>query len=138
MSNILQKTILGLDLGGKRVGLAISHGVIADSLGFLDFTNKDDFYHKILEIIAQQKVELCVVGLPLDREGRETSQSKWTRIQATQIGEKINIPIVFQEESYTSFEAKEELAKIKNKGDIDARSAVIILQRFIDEEPANS
>jgi len=137
MSNIPQKTILGIDLGQKRAGLAISHGFVAESLGFFDFSKKDEFFQKLKEIIDEQKVQLCVIGLPLSRKGEETSQSKWTREKAEEIGDQIKIPIVFQEESFTSAEAVEQLKKIKQKGEIDARSASLIVQRYIDEQGAN-
>ncbi|OQA52593.1 MAG: putative Holliday junction resolvase [candidate division WS2 bacterium ADurb.Bin280] len=137
MSNILQKTLLGIDLGEKRTGLAISHGFATESLGYLDFSRKDEFFKKLKEIVDEQKVQLCVVGLPLAKNGEETMQSRWTREAAKEIADRAQIPIVFQEESFTSTQALEELGKIKKKGEIDARSASLILQRYIDEESAS-
>ena len=133
MSNIPQKVILALDLGEKRTGLAVSHGIVAAPAGFLDIGKKTEFFDELNSLISAQGVNLLVVGLPLDREGRETKQSLWVRKQVEQIEEEISLPVEFVEESFTSHDARDILGKAKQKGEIDAYSAVSILERYLSE-----
>lgn len=137
MSNIHQKPILAIDLGKKRVGLAISHGVVAAPVGFFDYENREEFFRSMHKIINEQLVGLIVIGLPLDSKGQDTQQSMWVRSQSQEIANKTNLPIKFVEESYTSVEAVENLNKIKEKGEIDAASAVQILERYLQEQDGN-
>jgi len=137
MSNIHQKPILAIDLGKKRVGLAISHGVVAAPVGFFDYEKREEFFRSMHKIINEQLVGLIVIGLPLDSKGQDTQQSMWVRSQSQEIANKTNLPIKFVEESYTSVEAVENLNKIKEKGEIDAASAVQILERYLQEQDGN-
>lgn len=122
-------TILALDFGTKRVGLAISHGVVAAALDAIIFdrNDKEKFFNTLEQILGAQKVERIILGLPL-RDGEETSQSQITRAIGKEISEELNIPVEFVDESFSSIEAKEGNAK-----DIDSESARIILERYINE-----
>lgn len=133
MSNIHQTAILALDLGEKRVGVAVSHGVVASPLGFLDFDKKTSFFLSLKKIVEEQKIELIVLGLPLNKMGEDTKQSLWVRTWAKEIATETHLPIVFTEESYSSHEAREMLGVAKSKGEIDAYSAVSILERYLKE-----
>lgn len=122
-------TILALDFGTKRVGLAISHGIVAAALDAIIFdrNNKEKFFNVLEQILRAQKVERIILGLPL-RDDEETSQSQITRAIGKEISEELNIPVEFVDESFSSIEAKESNAK-----DIDSESARIILERYINE-----
>ena len=127
-------TILALDLGRKRTGVALSSGVIAEGYATLVFDEKkiDDFIGVLKEIIAEQTVGKIVVGLPLGKDGKETEQSKWTRVQADKIKDALEIDVVFTEESYSSAQARGE------EGDIDQSSARIILEQYLNETSSSS
>lgn len=133
MSNIHQKAVLALDLGEKRVGVAISHGVAVAPLGWLDYQKRDAFFAELEDIIAGQSISLVIIGLPLGRNGQDTKQSQWARLQAEEIGKRTGLEIKFVEESYSSHEASEFLGRTKNKGEIDAYSAVAIMDRYLNE-----
>jgi len=137
MSNIHQKPILAIDLGEKRVGLAISHGVVAGSMGFLDYEDKETFYRSLNKIIEEQMVGIMVIGVPLDSRGQDTKQSFWVKSESQEIAKRTGLPVKFVEESYTSIEAVENLSKVKEKGEIDAASAVQILERYLGEGDGN-
>lgn len=137
MSNIHQKPILAIDLGEKRVGLAISHGVVAGPMGFLDYEDQESFYRSLKKIIEEQSVGLLIIGIPLDRNGQDTKQSFWVRAESEKIARRTGLPIKFVEESYTSVEAVENLNKVKEKGEIDVASAVQILERYLNEQDGN-
>ncbi len=133
-------SILALDLGRRRVGTAISHGILASTLKplFFDEDSPHAFYRELGQIIEAQKVEKIVVGLPLGRAGKETAQGRWTRERAREISTRFNLPVSFAEESFSSFQAKENLkGKVKPKklarrhGILDSESAKVILEQYL-------
>ena len=116
--------LLGIDFGSKRVGTAISHGFMAEAYKTLDYTKKENFYKDLTGIIDEQKIQKLVVGLPL-LDGRETAQTKWTIAQVDELKDKINIPVEFVDEAYSSVEAD------KYASDRDSESARIILEQYL-------
>ena len=130
-------TTLALDLGKKRVGVAISHGVMAEGLKPLSFNEQkpESFFSELKNIIEAQKIEKLVVGLPLNQDGGETEQSFWTRELAGQIARETGMEIVFVEESFSSTSAKDDLdklpKKIREKQSLDSEAARIILEQEI-------
>jgi len=122
-------TILALDLGKKRVGLAISHGVVAQGYATLklDENNPDKFLNALEEVVLQQGVDKVIIGLPLGRDGKDTKQSLWTKSIAQKIKEILGVKITFVEESYSTSQARGE------EGDIDQQSARIILEQYLNE-----
>lgn len=128
-------TTLALDLGKKRVGVAVSHGVMAEGLKPLNFNeqNSERFFDELKKIIEAQKVEKLVVGLPLNKDGGETEQSFWTRELAGQIARETGLEVIFAEESFSSTSAKDDLdklpKKIREKQSLDSEAARIILEQ---------
>lgn len=135
-------SILALDLGRRRVGAAISHGVMAEALKplFFDEHNPGAFYRELGQIIEAQKVEKIVIGLPLGRAGKETAQGRWTRERAREISVRFHLSVSFAEESFSSFQAKENLKGevkpkklIRRHGILDSESAKVILEQYLHE-----
>jgi len=121
--------ILGLDFGTKKVGVALSHGFVAEAVGSIKYLeNKEKFFDEIKKIIDEQKIGKVIIGLPL-REGGESDQSNWTRRQAAELEKQISAEVEFVDESYSSAQAVNNLSK---KGDIDSESAKIILEQYLD------
>lgn len=128
--------VLGLDFGTKKVGVAISHGVVARPYGTLPYSegSPDELYSRLKIIIKEQKVQTIVVGLPLGRDGKETEQGKWIRKQAEILKKKLNLPVEFVEESFSTYEAKRQLGKKKKlKELLDSEAARIILEQYLNE-----
>lgn len=126
--------ILALDFGTKKVGLAISHGLLAEPLKSVLYRGQEkEFYSHIAKIITEQKVGKIVIGLPLD-SGQESLQSRWSREQAVKLSEKIKLEIEFVDESFTTLQAIDELS---GDGDIDSQSAKIILEQYLTEGKHN-
>lgn len=126
-----KEVILALDFGTRRVGVAISHGFVAEALPSLEYLGKEDiFIESLKEIIQEQKITDIVVGLPLN-QGEETEQSKWTREQIEKISKKIDSKFKFVDESYSSLSAE---SQIKKNGDLDSESARIILEQSLHED----
>lgn len=118
-------TILALDIGKKRVGVAISHGIMAEAMAVLDYKN---YFDGLKKIIAEQKVDLVVVGLPLSPIGEETSQSFFNRTEGEKIAKEFDVEVEYVDESYSS------VAVDTTKKIIDDEAAKIILEQYLNEK----
>ncbi len=127
-------TILALDLGKKKVGLALSHGIVAEGYATIRFNENDvsEFINQLKKIISEQKVNKVIIGLPLGRGGKDTDQSIWTKKIAKRIKNSLSLNVTFVEESYSTFQASGE------EGDVDQQSARIILEQYLNENRGNS
>ena len=128
--------IIGLDVGEKRIGVAKadSNTRIAIPVKFVNVDGTE--WQEIDKIAKLNNTNLFVLGLPRSNEGNETKQSLFVRNFAKELIKKIpGAKVQFQDESLTSVEAERRLKERKKKyekGEIDAESAAIILQDFIE------
>lgn len=130
---------LGLDVGNKRIGIAISDPlrIIANPLEVYNRqgTNRDTDY--LAKMIAEREATTVVVGLPLNEDGTDSEQTTKTRVFATALGQKTNAEIVFTDERCTTAEAEDmlieaDLSRADRKKVIDKVAAVIILQDYLN------
>jgi putative holliday junction resolvase len=133
--------ILALDLGKKRIGLAVSDplGITAQGLPNLVRTNKRTDLAALQEIIEQREVGMLLMGNPINMGGKEGRQSGWVREFAGDIERRIGVPVRFWDERLTSAEAERVLrasgASIeKRAAAVDRLSAVILLQSYLDSQ----
>ena len=131
---------IGIDLGTKRVGLALSDSlnIIASPFKTLTFIDNDDLVFKLSNIINDNNVKTIILGLPLNMSGVDTEQTKKVRTFKNVLA-KFNIPIFFEDERLSSVSAKKSLVmqNVKtghNKAEIDRTAAAIILQQFLDKK----
>jgi putative Holliday junction resolvase len=130
--------LLGLDVGEKRVGLAISDKTLtlARPLSTLTRASKLEDFQKIKLICAQNQIDKIVCGLPKTLRNEEGLQAQRVRRYADQLTASIGLPIEFWDERFSSMDAEERLAqasrKKRAKGDIDSAAAAIILQEYLD------
>jgi len=101
---------LAIDFGNKRTGLAIcdESETITSPLVVLE-TNKS-LIEKITQIIKDESVEAIVLGLPLNMDDTEGFQAKIVKQFSQQLKDNIDIPIHFEDERLSSFDAKDKLA----------------------------
>lgn len=137
------RRILGLDIGDKRIGIAVSDllGMMAQPLYTLTRKSTKDAINEIAEIIQKEDIKQVVVGLPKNMDSTEGIQAKRTRDFSQLLLEKTNsnIEIIYCDERLTSKMAKQslshmKLAKAKEKKLIDTAAAVHILQGYLDSE----
>jgi putative Holliday junction resolvase len=135
---------LAIDLGARRVGLALSDagGTLATPFDVLTVRNVDQAIEPILRVIAAEGVERIVVGVPLNMDnsvGRAArSAAAWGRALAQRAGK----PLVLIDERLSSFEAGEQLSQRRRQGEkltragkkkrLDAIAAAAFLQQFLD------
>lgn len=131
--------VLAIDLGEKRIGLAVSDAgrMIARSYGMFKRTSRREDFARYRAIIAEQGVTLVVMGLPLRLDGSDSSTTAWVRHYTAELAENIPVPIEFWDESYSSQRAEASLSARgirakKQKERVDAVAAAFILQSYLD------
>lgn len=127
----LNGTILGLDIGDKRIGLARANAVAKLPAPIETILNDENTVTNLEEIIHREDVNTLVVGIPRNMDGDETPQSAKIRKLADTIAQQISIEMVFVDESFSSVRADEYIAGFKKQGfSQDSIAACFILQEF--------
>ena len=128
--------ILALDFGSKRVGIALSDSskTLASPYKTLENKGKDFIISEIKKICNTNKIEKIVIGIPISLSGKEKAQARKVRAFARFLAQKVALPIVFEDERFTSVIAIRFLKKIKKKKmPVDQIAAQIILQNYLDK-----
>ena len=131
--------VLGLDVGARRIGVAISDplGLTAQGLETLQRKNKKYDYSFLYRIIRDYDVRQIVVGLPLRMSGAEGTQAIKIQEFADGLRKHFKIPVHLWDERLTSAEAnrllRETNLSIEKRGEaVDRMAAVLILQSWMD------
>lgn len=131
--------LLGLDIGGKRIGVAISDemGSIASPLTMIDAHG--NVTRELDQLIRQYGIARVVVGLPIGLSGREGPQAQEVRSVADALAESLGIDFVYSDERLSSAVAEQALIsqgtrREKRKQHIDAMAAAVILQGYLDQQ----
>lgn len=131
--------VMALDLGEKRIGVAISDETrtIAKSYAVLSRKSRKEDFRRYANIVADQRITLLVMGLPIPLSGVEGQRAAWVRDYTAELAEHIDIPIEFWDESLSTKQAEASLRlrghrgkKIKER--VDAVAAAFILQDYLD------
>ena len=132
---------LALDLGRKRIGLAVSDplGITAQGLPNLDRTTKRADLAALARIVKEREVGLILMGNPINMGGTEGRQSAWVREFAAALEKYTRLPICFWDERLTTVEATRVLRESgisseKRAAAVDRLSAVILLQSYLDSQ----
>lgn len=135
----IKERVLALDVGDKRIGVAVSDPFFLFATGLKAIIRENDnkALEEIKEICQTYKIKKIVVGLPYNMDGTIGAQAKKT-VKFTEKLEN-DFEIIYRDERLTSFEAEEMLKKenkkyTKNKGLVDIKAACIILQSYIGEQ----
>ncbi len=135
---------LAIDHGTKRTGLAICDSAETINSPLTVIQGKKELLKKIAEVVETENVEAVVLGLPLNMDGSESSQTKLVLKFAGQLKEHLHVPVHLQDERLSSFSAEEKLASAKftkeeMKKRLDAVAAAEILEAFLEQKtPRNS
>ena len=131
--------ILGLDVGSKTIGLAVSDplGITAQGMPTLRRQNKRRDFEQLERIIQEYEVAEIVVGLPLRMSGLEGTQSEKMHAFAEDLKKRFKLPVHLVDERLTSAQANRVLRdsemSIKRRGEVvDRLAAVLILQSFLE------
>ena len=131
--------VLGLDVGSKRIGVAISDplGITAQGLETIRRQNKRVDFATLEKLIRDHEVREIVVGLPLRLSGDEGIQSDKMRQFASEIEDRFHLPVHLWDERLTSAEAnrvlrESEVSIEKRAAAVDRMAAVLILQSWME------
>ncbi len=135
--------ILALDLGKKRIGMALSDelGITAQGLPTLERRNKRTDFAALAAVVRENNVRKIVLGLPLRMSGEEGTQADWVRAFADELKGHIDVAVDLRDERWTSKQAERVLmgsgiSQKDRKPAIDRLSAVILLQDYMDSREA--
>lgn len=132
---------LGLDLGNKTLGIALSDelGFLASGLETFRFEDKDfkSALDYTLKVSLQYNIDVIVLGLPKNMDGSLGEQANLTKEFKIDLEKESKIKVVLWDERLTSRMASnmmksQNLKRKKRKQDIDKMAAIIILQGYLD------
>ena len=133
------KRILGLELGTKTIGLALTDvgHCIATPMETIKRTKQLADFARLMDIIETQGVGALVLGLPINMDDTEGKRCQATRQFASDFLKGIDIPLAFWDERLSSSVAQDALIEAnvrpkKRKAVIDKIAASVILQGFLD------
>jgi len=131
--------VLALDLGSKRIGVAISDplGITAQGLETIQRQNKRKDMEALGRLLQDYAVREIVVGLPLRLSGAEGTQSEKMRRFASDLESHFGVTVHLWDERWTSTEANRllretELSIQKRGRAVDRMAAILILQSWMD------
>lgn len=132
---------LGLDVGTRRVGVAVARADVRIPQPLTTLTNDDSLTASLQQIIRDYDVQAIIVGLPRGVNGQDTDQTAFTQAFVERIQPDLSVPIIWQDEALTSQKAEDELAARKKpfaKSDVDALAATYILEDYLNEQVRGS
>jgi putative Holliday junction resolvase len=128
---------LGLDVGDRRIGVALSdpQGVLASPLTIISCRNETADIEAVASIISQHQVERVIVGLPRSLNGSLGKQAEKVKAFVQSLSSQIKIPVEFRDERLSSVSARRLIqdAGRKRVRHDDAIAAALILQTYLDE-----
>jgi putative holliday junction resolvase len=131
--------LLGLDLGTKTIGVAISDGMRYSATPLETITRQKFTADaaRLLELIAENAAVAIVLGLPLNMDGSEGPRAQSTRAFARNLAQKTPLPILFWDERLSTAAVERMLIQADTRRDrraevVDKLAASYILQGFLD------
>lgn len=131
--------LLALDLGAKRIGVAISDElrITARPLAMIERRSWKDLVHQVAGLVQSYGAKGVVIGLPLRLDGIEGSAAESVRALAEKFRRTLDVPVYFQDERLTTFAANSDLKSAglderEIKREVDSEAAAIILRDFIN------
>ena len=126
-------TVIGLDVGDKRIGVARSTAAGGLAVPVTALPNDGAVFDALGQLAAEENASAFVVGFPRNMQGEPTAQSTVCTAFADSLRRALNLPVHLQDESLTSRKAEAELEarrKPFTKADIDALAATYILEDY--------
>ncbi len=136
--------ILALDLGERRIGVAVSDptGTVARPVGVVVRKSRAEDFAAIARLVAEYGAERVIVGRPLTLRGEVGPQARWVEAYAQALAETLPVPVELWDERYTTVAAQEILETVRRPGkrrrrsNLDAVAAAVLLQGFLEARKA--
>jgi putative Holliday junction resolvase len=129
---------LGLDLGSRRIGVAVSSGTIASPLTVVERGRSRRHDHeRIAAIVREEEADVVVVGLPLSLSGQDGPAARAARKEVAALATVVTVPVETYDERFTTVTAERALAEGGVRGAarrqvVDKVAAAVILQSWLD------
>lgn len=130
---------LGLDLGTKTIGLAVTDelGITAQGISTLERRGPRKDLDALLQHVQEYGVDRFVIGLPLNMDGSEGPRAQATRAFGATLTEASKLPVIYWDERLTTVAAhrmllEADVSRKKRKEVVDQIAAVLILQGWMD------
>jgi putative pre-16S rRNA nuclease len=122
--------LLALDYGAARTGVAVcdATGTIARPLAVVERAGTPQGLARVAAIVAEQRPERVVVGLPVSLDGAEHAQAREVRGFIGRLSAVVDVPVVTFDERFTTAIARQK----GGRRPLDARAAAQILQEYLD------
>jgi putative Holliday junction resolvase len=122
--------VLALDYGAARTGVAVcdATGTVARPLTVVERAGTPQGLQRVVAVVAEQRPELIVVGLPVSLDGAEHAQAREVRGFIAKLGQALDVPVVTYDERFTTTIARQK----GGRRPLDARAAAQILQEYLD------
>lgn len=136
---------MGLDVGSKTVGVAVSDpfGWTAQGVEIIPIDEELEEFglDRLSELVAEYKVEAFVLGLPKNMNNSIGPRAEASQKYGQLITDRFNIPVFYQDERLTTVQAERmlisnDVSRKKRKKVIDKLAAVLILQNYLDAHPS--
>lgn len=140
--------IMSLDVGTKRIGIAVSDelGITANGLQTLKRTDNKSDIKKLKNLCSELNVEKVIVGIPYNTDGQISKNGQVIKNFSEKLRKELSLPVDYINEAFTTMDAQQYLleanmSRKKRKKVIDKLSAVIMLQEYLEqmrENPKNA
>jgi len=138
---------LGLDLGSRSLGIAISDALGLMAHGVETFRFKENHYKTAIayvqELVKKQMVSTIVLGLPKNMNGTIGERGQVTQDFAQKLKEATGLPVILWDERLTTMQVERvliaaDVSRNKRKAIVDKMAATVILQSFLDSNSGAS
>lgn len=133
--------MLALDVGKKRIGLAVSDelGITAQGLDTLERVRIREDLDRLKATAERLDARLLLVGRPMHMSGSESRQGEYTREFAERLAKHVSLPVVFWDERLTSAEAERLMREggatlEQRKKAVDRMAAVLLLDSYLENQ----
>jgi putative holliday junction resolvase len=133
--------LLALDVGDKRIGVAVSDvtGMLVTPVETIHRKNSKTDIERVLKLAAEHEVAALVIGLPKNMDGTEGEQAAKVKSFAKKLMREARLTVHFEDERLSTFTAIERLVERgvqtgKNRDLVDMEAAAIILQSYLDNQ----
>ena len=129
--------ILAIDPGERRIGVAAADLRLRVAIPLRSIEGGPDAVEAVARLAEEEGARALVVGLPLSLSGALGPQAQRAQALAGALAERLSVPVLTWDERLTSAEARRRLSgggRRRDKRDVDALAAAIILQAYLDSQ----
>ncbi|HZQ27303.1 MAG TPA: Holliday junction resolvase RuvX [Acidimicrobiales bacterium] len=140
MSGGAKGRVVGLDLGTKRIGVAVTDPTKTLASPYEVIARSPDAYARIARIVEETEAERVVVGLPLSMSGQAGAAAQSAQAEADALAELLPVPVELWDERLTTVTADRGMMELRMKADarrrvVDKVAAAVLLQSWLEARP---